>query len=193
MGQAIPQVGESEVLPHVLVIDHEPGKVYLEIHDDPWGKAHEKTQREPQHARAPKHPWVAPEPKHEHGQEGEPVDVGEAEPDPRGEAQEHGIRRRGLFLGEHSEEKKRGQRREHDRFRMITHGGHGIVSQQWRRETEQDAEIACYSLARISPDGPAPKGQRECEHHERRELQGEQGRPPQQEEAGGEGPDHQRP
>ena len=116
MGQAVPQMCKSEVLPYVSVTDHEPGKVILEIHDDPRGKAHDKAQGEPQHARTPEYPPVVPEPEPQQGQEGEPVDVGEPEPEPRGESQEHGIRPRGLLLREHPEEEKHGQRGEHDRL-----------------------------------------------------------------------------
>ena len=35
---------------------------------------------------------VEPEPKPQHGQEGEPVNVGEPQPEPRGKSQKHGIR-----------------------------------------------------------------------------------------------------
>src|SRR5207237_9203790 len=35
MGQALPQIGESEMLPHILALDDEPGKVSLHIDDDP--------------------------------------------------------------------------------------------------------------------------------------------------------------
>src|SRR2546422_4584375 len=98
MGQAIPQRLESEVLPDVFAMDHEPGKVSLEIHEDPWGKAQEKAQSKPQHARSPKYLLVVPEPKPQHGQEGEPVDIVEPEPESRGESQERRDSRRGLFL-----------------------------------------------------------------------------------------------
>ena len=74
---------------------------------------------------------------------------------------------------------------------MITEGGHGVGGQQRGRETEEQAEVACHSLAGISLDGPVPEGQRERGHQQRRKLQGEQGRPEQQEEACGEGPHHQ--
>ena len=47
MGQALPQMCESEVLPHGLVMDHEPGKVRLHIEEEPGGKAREKAQPEP--------------------------------------------------------------------------------------------------------------------------------------------------
>ena len=86
MGQAVPQMCESEVLPHILVIDHEPGKVSLHIDDDPGGKAHKKAQREPQHAQLPAHPFVVPEPKPQQGQDSEPIDIGEPEPEPSGES-----------------------------------------------------------------------------------------------------------
>ena len=85
-------------------MDHKSGKVILRIEDDPGGKAHEKSQHEPQHARLPKPPLVVPEPTPQHGQEGEPVDVGEPKSEPRGESQEHGVRQRGLFLRDHFEE-----------------------------------------------------------------------------------------
>src|SRR5207245_7993567 len=85
MGQALPQIGESEVLPHGLVSDHEPGKVSLHIKEDPGGKAHNKAQRA-QYARSPKPPLVVPDPKSQQGQEGESVDIVEPEPDPRYEA-----------------------------------------------------------------------------------------------------------
>src|SRR5207302_6459065 len=88
MGQAIPQMCESEVLPHVAAMDHKPVKVSLEIHEDPGGKAQEKAQSEPQHARSPKPPLVVPDPKPQRGQESEPVDVREPEPEARGEPQE---------------------------------------------------------------------------------------------------------
>ena len=107
---------ESEVLPYAFVIDHEPGKVSLEIHDDPRGKAHDKADGEPCEARLPEHARVVPEPEPQQGQEGEPVDVDKPEPEPCGESQEHGIRPRGLLLREHFEEEKHGQRGEHDRF-----------------------------------------------------------------------------
>ena len=192
MGQAVPQMGESEVLPHVHVMDHEPGKVSRYIDDDPGGKAHEKAQREAQKAPSPKHLSVVPEPKPQQGQEGQPVDVGEPEPEPRREAQEHGVRQRGLLLREHFEQEKHGQRREKDRLRMKPHGGHGEGGQQRRRETEQEGEVPCHPLAGRAPDGLVPEEQREREQQEWRELQGEHGRPEQQEEAGSEGPDHQR-
>src|SRR5207245_2382105 len=47
MGQAIPKMFESEVLPHVFAMDHEPGKVSLYIDDDAGGKAHEEHERFP--------------------------------------------------------------------------------------------------------------------------------------------------
>ena len=93
MGQAVPHVVESKVLPHVLAMDHEAGKVSLHIEDDPGGKAHEKAQREPQHMRSPERPLVVPEPKPQQGQEGEPVDVCKPESKPSSESQEHWIRR----------------------------------------------------------------------------------------------------
>src|SRR5207245_11396727 len=101
MGQVVPQVRESEVLPHfgaVGAIDHEPGKVILRIDNDPRRKADSKAQREPQHAWSPKLSLVIPEPKPQHGHKGEPVDIGEPEAEPRGESQEQGIRQRWLFL-----------------------------------------------------------------------------------------------
>src|SRR3989441_7251602 len=49
MGQANPQMVESEVLPHVSTADHEAGKVSLRIDDNPGRKARDKAQREPQH------------------------------------------------------------------------------------------------------------------------------------------------
>ena len=75
---------------------------------------------------------------------------------------------------------------------MIPHGRHGVGSKQRGRDTEQDGEVPGLPLAGISLDGPVPEGQREREQQERSQLQGEHGRPEEQEEAGGEDPDHQR-
>src|SRR5437879_13431410 len=75
---------------------------------------------------------------------------------------------------------------------MKPHRGHRVAGKQWGRETEEHGEVACHPLARIPLDGPVPEEQREREQEERSQLQGEQGRPEQPEEAGGEGPDHQR-
>jgi len=75
---------------------------------------------------------------------------------------------------------------------MKPYGGHGVVSEQRRRKTEQDGKVPCHTLARSALDGLVPEEQREREEQERGELQGEHGRPEQQEEACGEGSDHQR-
>src|SRR5439155_26632752 len=95
MGQAVPQMGESEVLPDVHVMDHEPGKVSRYIDDDPGGKAHEKAQRDAQKAPSPNHLSAVLEPTPQKGSEGPPVDVGEPESEPRRVAQEPSIRRPG--------------------------------------------------------------------------------------------------
>ena len=63
IGQALPQMFESEVLPYVGALDQKPGKVILEIHADPRRKAHDKAQREPQDAPSPEYSPVVPEPK----------------------------------------------------------------------------------------------------------------------------------
>jgi len=74
---------------------------------------------------------------------------------------------------------------------MPTGRSHGVGGQQRRRETEQEGEVACHPLAGSPLDSPVPEEQREREHQERGELQGEHGRPEQQEEACGEPPHHQ--
>src|SRR5437899_10865816 len=104
MGQALPQMRESEVLPHSGALDHEPGKVSLRIEDDPGGKAPEKAQRDPQHAGLPKLPLVEPEPKPQRGQESEPVEVVEPEPNSGGESQERSERKRDHLIREHQDE-----------------------------------------------------------------------------------------
>src|SRR5207247_5808990 len=86
IGQALPQIGEPEVLPDVSAMNDEPGKVGLHINNDPGGKAHEKAQREPREMRSPKLSLVIPEPKPQHGHETEPEGVAKPEPDPGGEA-----------------------------------------------------------------------------------------------------------
>ena len=86
------------------------------IDDDPGGKAHDKAQSAPQHARSPKLPLVMPDPEPQHDQEGEPVDIGEPEPEPRDKSQERGKRRRARLIGKHFEEEKQGQCGKHDRF-----------------------------------------------------------------------------
>src|SRR5437899_3842777 len=136
MGQAIPKMFESEVLPHVFAMDHEPGKVSLYIDDDPGGKAHEEAQSETCEARSPEHARVLPEPNPEQGQESEPVDVVEPEPDPCGESQEGRERQRAPLIGEHSEEEKHGQRRKQERFPLATGRSDGVSSQQRWRETK---------------------------------------------------------
>src|SRR5207245_6213000 len=118
MGQALPQMRESEVLPHSGALDHEPGKVSLRIEDDPGSKAPEKAQRDPQHAWLPKPPLVVPEPKPQRGQESEPVDVVEPEPNSGGESQEGRERQRAPLIREHPEEEKHRQCRKQDRLRM---------------------------------------------------------------------------
>ena len=75
---------------------------------------------------------------------------------------------------------------------MSTEGDHGVGRKQRGRETEEQAEVACHPLAGISLDGPVPEDQRERGHQQRRKLQGEHGRPEQQEETCGEDPGHQR-
>ena len=75
---------------------------------------------------------------------------------------------------------------------MSTECSHGVGGKQRRGETEQEGEVPCHPLADLALDSPVPEDQREREQAERGKLQGEQGRPEQQEEACGEGPDHQR-
>ena len=67
MGQPLPQMVESEVLPHILTIDHESGKVSLHVYEDPGGRAHDKAQSQPQDAHSPEPPCVVPEPKPQEG------------------------------------------------------------------------------------------------------------------------------
>src|SRR2546425_815839 len=75
---------------------------------------------------------------------------------------------------------------------MKPHGGHGEGGKQGRGETEDNGKVPRDTFTGSVLDGPVPEDQREREHQERGELQGEQGGPEQQEEACGEGPDHQR-
>ena len=74
---------------------------------------------------------------------------------------------------------------------MLTESSDRVSSQQRRRKTEQEGEVACYPLAGSPLDGPVSEDQHEREHQERGELQGDHVRPEQQEEACGEPAHHQ--